>query len=193
MTNEEKAPIEKVDGGVSLSEKEIEADPEKKEISGKSVKEYSKLKISSPTFDKFKDFEGFGYSMKERGGTKDTDCSSLVCRMYGIDFKGVSSEDIYRGPTTKNRKENTSIDDMKDGDLIFIDSGETSFDKGRKIGIDHVGVIVKDSKDGTVYIAENADSEWLKGTGLSLMSDRLKSLREQNALKKYYTAELVKK
>lgn len=192
LPEEDKSPIQSKEGGVNLSKAEIKKDPKKAEISGKAVKEYSKLDINSKTFEKFKKFEGFGYSMSERGGVKDTDCSSLVCRMYGIDFKGVSSEDIYRGPTTKNKKENTPIKDLKDGDLIFLDTGETSFDKKRKLGIDHVGVIVKDSKTGTVYIAENANGEWLKGTGLSLLSDRLKSLKSQNALKKYYTAEVKK-
>ena len=159
----------------------------------RAVKDYSKLDIKSETFEKFKQFEGFGYSMQDRGGKNTSDCSSIVCRLFGIDYKGVTSEDIFRGPTTTDKKANTPLDELEDGMLIFFDTGGTSFDKHRKFGIDHVGIIIKDKETNKLYIGENADGEYLKGTGLSELTERMEQLKDSGTLKNYWTAKMKKK
>ncbi|GAH02651.1 unnamed protein product [marine sediment metagenome] len=93
---------------------------------------------------------------------------------------GVSAQDIYSGPTTKNNKEVTEsipafIKNAKDGQIIFMNADFTN-DKGKPQGIDHVGMIAVDKKTGNKYLVEVARNKTMDGAYISPLKERLDSL-----------------
>ena len=60
---------------------------------------------------------------------------------------------------------------MKEGDLVFMDTGVRSFDKGRKHGIDHVGLVVKNPNTGKMELHESVGGTGFKRTDLNSILD----------------------
>jgi cell wall-associated NlpC family hydrolase len=102
--------------------------------------------------EKMKDVK---YKMGAKGENNEYDCSGLVCKVLndnGVKVSGTSEQLITKAPTIVS-----SFDDIQVGDVIGIDTGERKHDKGRKLGIDHIGIVVE--KDGKLYFAESTSTK----------------------------------
>ena len=85
-----------------------------------------------------KQLEGMKYQMGAKGQNFKIDCSGLVCKIVGAPT--MTSEDV----TTKgkNFRPYQGEQDLREGTVVGFDFGPKKHDVGRKIGIDHTGVIL---------------------------------------------------
>jgi hypothetical protein len=92
------------------------------------------------------------------------DCSGGVCEVVkakGLDLGYADSESLFKKSDEKFGKFASFVEmipELREGDLIFLDSGPKKFDKGREYGIDHVGVVVKDN-DGSLKLFQFQSGE----------------------------------
>ncbi len=115
-------------------------------------------------------YKNVKYKMGAKGDDGNMDCSGIVCAILndnGIKASGTSEEIVANAPQKINASSITSINDFKEGDVIGVDTGSTSFDKGRKNGIDHVGIVVE--KDGRKYFVESRSG---KGYDMTPLEDK---------------------
>jgi cell wall-associated NlpC family hydrolase len=115
-------------------------------------------------------YKNVKYKIGAKGDDGNMDCSGIVCAILndnGIKASGTSEEIVANAPQKINASSITSINDFKEGDVIGVDTGATSFDKGRKNGIDHVGIVVE--KDGRKYFVE---SRLGKGYDMTPLEDK---------------------
>lgn len=115
-------------------------------------------------------YKNVKYEMGAKGKGGKMDCSGIVCAILndnGIKVSGTSEEIVFKAPQKINASSITSINDLKEGDVIGVDTGATSFDKGRKNGIDHVGIVVE--KDGRKYFVESRSG---KGYDMTPLEDK---------------------
>jgi len=90
------------------------------------------------------------------------DCSGAVCELLkadGINASG-TSENIYEKATEKFSGFSSFAEiagDLRHGDLLFEDTGDKTWDKGRKHGIDHVGMVIQ-GKDGNLMFFQSDSS-----------------------------------
>lgn len=115
-------------------------------------------------------YKNVKYKMGAKGDGGNMDCSGIVCAILndnGINVSGTSEEIVSKAPQKINASSITSINDLKEGDVIGVDTGATSFDKGRKNGIDHVGIVVE--KDGRKYFVESRSG---KGYDMTPLEDK---------------------
>ncbi len=54
------------------------------------------------------------------------------------------------------RDNDITMDNMRAGMVIGIDSGDRGWDAGRAMGIDHIGIVYRDTESGTLMFAESA-------------------------------------
>ncbi len=121
-----------------------------------------------------KQLEGTPYNLNWRTDKKPgIDCSGFVCEVAkaaGYKVSG-NSENILLSANnvfnTNTLQEKVSL--LQEGDVIAIDSGEKSFDKGRKYGVDHIGIIVQNN--GKLFLAESTLG---KGSILTPIEEGLK-------------------
>lgn len=126
-------------------------------------------------------YSNLTYDLNKRDGSA-INCSAFVEKVmtdtgYTIPKDDLSSQGIWANSKDKSQyKDWTKIpkDKLTEGTIIAFDSGEKGFDKGRKWGIDHIGVIVK--KDGKPYILESSGSK--KGVAMTPYEDRMKELND---------------
>lgn len=126
------------------------------------IYDFENSQIESDTLEAFKPLQGVDYSMDDRLEDGNADCSSGVCKVLGIDAKGVSSEGLYTSDHMTDRQTLTGMSDIKtldDGDVLFLDTGDKGWDSGRDYGIDHTAIIVVDAKTGSKYVAEVSANE----------------------------------
>lgn len=94
------------------------------------------------------------YQMGAKGAGGKTDCSGFVCSVLneqGFNVEG-TSESLYTNAPIKLG----DLAQYQAGDIIASDNGAYEHDKGRKIGIDHVGIVTEE--DGKLYLAESTSS-----------------------------------
>ena len=126
-------------------------------------------------------------------GSKDgnsIDCSGFTYKVLTDMGKNIPTNDLSSQGIWANSKEQKTYKDwksikqenLKEGMIIAFDTGDYEFDKNRKYGIDHIGVIVFDSK-GNPMIAESATSK--KGVAITPYAQRLEELGK--ILKTVYT------
>jgi cell wall-associated NlpC family hydrolase len=141
---------------------------------------------------KYKDTD---YKLYNRYGNS-MNCSSFVEKVltdagYNIPKNDLSSQGIWANTPTKSKsmyKDWTKIPDSKlqDGTIIAFDTGSHKFDKGRKWGIDHIGIIVRD-KNGEPFILETSSSR--NAPSLTPYKKRMaelsNSLKSENTKKGY--------
>jgi cell wall-associated NlpC family hydrolase len=109
-------------------------------------------------------------------GGGGVDCSGAVCKIVGL--PRTTSEGIL---THSNNFRMFSGDpsELTHGTVVGFDTGPTSFDGGRRYGIDHVGVVVKNPKTGKLEYKHSAGS-----TGFKTLSveDMLKKYKNSGAI-----------
>lgn len=130
------------------------------------------------------------YELGSKSGN-NIDCSAFVYKVltengYNVSTVDLSSQGLWA--TSSNQKTYSSGNknkvmtkeqlakvpkNLKPGTVIAFDTGQYEFDKNRKWGIDHIGVIVHDSK-GKAYIAESAQGK--EGVALTPLDKRLDEL-----------------
>lgn len=92
------------------------------------------------------------------------DCSGGVCEVLkakGLDLGYADSESLFKKSDERFGKFASFVEmipEIREGDLIFLDSGPKKFDKGREYGIDHVGVVVEDN-DGSLKLFQFQSGE----------------------------------
>lgn len=138
------------------------------------MRNFGSLNINSAYTEALKKYEGHSYSMKDRWGETSSDCSSFTCQLIGMtDNKFLTSEGMlksdklkYRGVLYDGYGYNSEVmESLQDGSVVFFDTGVYNWDSGRELGVDHVGVVLKDKDTGELYLAENSTN---KGGGPSI-------------------------
>jgi cell wall-associated NlpC family hydrolase len=122
--------------------------------------------------EKYKDVD---YSIGAKGKNNKMDCSGLVCAILndnGVKASGTSEDIVVNAPMKPTI---TKVSDFKVGDVIGIDSGKTSFDKGRKNGIDHIGIVIE--KDGKLFFTESRGS---KGFDMTPLDEKINKYQKAN-------------
>ena len=120
-----------------------------------------------------KQYEGTPY--KFAGTSKEgIDCSGYVCKVVGL--PRTSSEEIVRN-APNFRQFTGNPYDFKEGTVIGFDTGNTSFDDGRKYGMDHVGVIVRKPETGELLYTHSAGSTGVKTMTIPEMLRKYKNSR----------------
>ena len=99
--------------------------------------------------------QGMKYNLGSSGENNQIDCSGAVCKILNI--PRTTSEGILTGARGFG-KFTGNWNSLNEGDVLGFDTGSTSFDKGRKYGIDHVGTIVVDPKTGRKMFAHSSSS-----------------------------------
>ena len=107
--------------------------------------------IDSPTAKKFKEQvidKGYTYEMGAKGVDKEKsiDCSGAVCKVFDIKNPQANNSAQH----FHNKSNSVEEKELKDGDIITMNT------EGSKI--DHIGLIVIDSKTKEKYIAESSKS-----------------------------------
>lgn len=91
------------------------------------------------------------YKMGAKGENNQYDCSGFVCSVLkeqGITVGG-TSEQIYSEAPIKLGQ----FEPYKAGDIVAFDYGQKKHDKGRPLGIDHIGVVSEEN--GKLYLVES--------------------------------------
>jgi len=81
------------------------------------------------------------------------DCSGFVNKVLGTNL-GSSETTTVKG---KNFRQVSSLNvsDLKNGDVIGVDNGSTSFDGGRQYGIDHILIVIQNPSTNKLEIWES--------------------------------------
>lgn len=128
-------------------------------------------------------FQNAAYEFGDKDSTDSIDCSGFVAAVYeeiGITLNpgDLSSDGIWRNSTEKETYtdwETIPNDSLQPGTVIAFDTGEYSYDKRRKTGIDHIGIIVFDG-NGNPMIAESSGSK--DGVTLTPFKERMAELKK---------------
>lgn len=141
-------------------------------------------KSTDLSFDDGLSFEGsntdlYGAASKLEGlpykfganGNGGIDCSGAVCKIIGL--PRMTSEEIVTG--AKNFRPLSSPQDLKEGTVLGFDTGQKSFDKDRRYGIDHTGVIVKNPKTGQLEYKHSAGSTGFETLSIEQMLTKYKN------------------
>lgn len=86
-------------------------------------------------------------------GTYSVDCSGFVGFTLGL--SGGTSESQMAGSNNLTAVVTLNASTLQAGDVIGADHGQTSFDGGRKLGIDHIAVVIQDPATKALYLAES--------------------------------------
>jgi len=129
------------------------------------------------------------YNLGDKSGNS-IDCSGFVYKVLTDLNKSVPTDDLSSQGLWVNSKDHKTYtdwksikkSDLKEGMVIAFDTGDHGFDKNRKYGIDHIGIIVYNSQ-GEPMIAESATSK--NGVALTPYSERLAEMGD--VLEKVYT------
>ena len=105
------------------------------------------------------------YNLGDKSGNS-IDCSGFVYKVLTDLNKSVPTDDLSSQGLWVNSKDHKTYtdwksikkSDLKEGMVIAFDTGDHGFDKNRKYGIDHIGIIVYNSQ-GEPMIAESATSK----------------------------------
>jgi len=84
---------------------------------------------------------------------KTFDCSAFVSRVLGKS-RMTSEPLVVGGSNFRTLTNNLKASDLKEGDVIGTDNGPTSFDRGRRYGIDHILIVIKNPNSGQLEIWE---------------------------------------
>lgn len=112
-------------------------------------------------YDEAQKYKGLPYKFAGTG-EGGIDCSGYVCKVVGLP-RTTSEEIVKNAPNFRQFTGNTG--ELKEGTVIGFDTGHKSFDAGRKYGMDHVGVVVKNPYTGNLEYTHSAGS-----TGVATMS-----------------------
>lgn len=118
---------------------------------------------------------GVKYGFGDRSGNRRIDCSGFVFKAAEEGFEDLLTakgrrasasmlntysemqvDNVFKKTGTMLRDNEITVDTLKEGMIIGLDTGRKSWDKGRKRGIDHVVAVFKDSQTGKLMIAESA-------------------------------------
>lgn len=159
-----------------------------------NIKNFQDFDFSQDTieygFDKLiKKYQGYTYGFGSRGANNSIDCSGFVYKVLrGVGAEKVpftTSEGLWIGSTNRRTYESPEqIKDLQLGSIIAFDTGDSGFDRGRKYGIDHIGLVVKDGK-GLLYLAESTSSK--RGVVMTPLNERLAEIGRST--KKFFVGE----
>ena len=109
-------------------------------------------------------FNGYGYKVfnkQYKETDKVLDCSGFVTavlKQLGKTAYG-NSEELMINSNDFRQVDKFVYSDIKEGDVLGIDTGQHEFDKGRKLGIDHIVVVVFNMSTGKLQVAESTGSK----------------------------------
>lgn len=99
-------------------------------------------------------YKGMKYGFGSNGNGK-IDCSGYVCKVLNI--PRTTSESILTG--SSNFRKLTGNESLQEGSVVGFDLGSKSYDKGRKHGIDHVGVVIRNPDTGELELSESTSGK----------------------------------
>lgn len=122
---------------------------------------------------------------RTKQNAKGIDCSGAVCELLKVDGINASgtSENIYEKATEKFSGFESFAEiagDLRHGDLLFEDTGNKTWDKGRKNGIDHVGMVIQ-GKDGNLMFFQ---SDSARGVNIMPLSQAIEEF-DRKAVRRY--------
>jgi hypothetical protein len=122
---------------------------------------------------------------RTKKNAKGIDCSGAVCELLKVDGINASgtSENIYEKATEKFSGFESFAEiagDLRHGDLLFEDTGNKTWDKGRKHGIDHVGMVIQ-GKDGNLMFFQ---SDSARGVNIMPLSQAIEEF-DRKAVRRY--------
>lgn len=103
-------------------------------------------------------YKGYKYGLGSSGDGKKIDCSGFVSKVLQIAGVKVSRDTSENIMTRSNNFRQVPILTeamLVEGDVIGFDRGNYSFDKGRKYGIDHIAIVVRNYNTGKLELAES--------------------------------------
>ena len=124
-------------------------------------------------YETAQEYQGTPYKFKgvDKSGI---DCSGYVCKVVGL--PRTSSEEILKNSLNFRLFDGNPYD-FQEGTVVGFDTGPTSFDKGRKYGMDHVGVIIKNPNTGKLEYTHSAGSTGVKNMSIPEMLRKYKNAR----------------
>lgn len=117
--------------------------------------------MSDDLYSKAKSFAGFKYSMNpslNNDSARHVDCSRFASAVVGVPrdtSEGLYAKAVNNGTARDITGLTGASSGLKEGDMVFFDTGPRGFDKGRKYGIDHVAVVVKNPNTGKLELHES--------------------------------------
>lgn len=86
-------------------------------------------------------------------GTFSVDCAGFIAFVLGL--SGGTSESQMMGSNNLKAVVTLDASTLQAGDVVGADHGPTSFDGGRKLGIDHIAVVIQDPATKALYLGES--------------------------------------
>lgn len=100
-------------------------------------------------------YQGMKYGFGSAGKNNRIDCSGYVCRV--LDVPRTTSEAIMTGST--NFRRYSGEEELPEGTVVGFDMGPRGYDKHRDIGIDHVGIVIRDPNTGELQLSESVSGK----------------------------------
>lgn len=115
-------------------------------------------------------YKGYKYGLGSTGEGKKIDCSGFVSKVLqiaGVNVSRDTSENIMTRSNDFRLVLNLTESILREGDVVGFDRGSYSFDKGRKYGIDHIGIVVRNYNTGQLEFAESVSGAGVRFKPLS--------------------------
>jgi hypothetical protein len=188
------AEVKQIENAAQINIAKVEPAPEdSSSIKGEGIVDLLKTAIPNSTNQALlkttASIKNSKYNLGSKSGS-NIDCSAFAHKLltnsgYNVPTDDLSSQGIWANSQDKESYNNwgdVPIENLRPGTVIALDTGEYDFDKNRKWGIDHIGIIVHDDK-GRPMIAESAGSK--DGVAVTPWQDRMEELKETTT--KIYT------
>lgn len=115
-------------------------------------------------------YKGYKYGLGSNGAGGKIDCSAFVTKvlqMCGVKVSRDTSENLMTRSNNFRVVPRLEEGSLFEGDVIGFDTGRTSFDKGRKYGIDHIAIVVRNYNTGGLELAESVGKVGVRSRPLS--------------------------
>jgi hypothetical protein len=156
----------------------------------------SRLSVNIGVEEVVEDMEarGVSYGFGDKTGVSAIDCSGLITRALDHAFDttdsvtGISFDENDNSMLVTHsdgqvanvgrvsgvlRGDEVNIENLKEGMIIGLDTGDRGWDQGRTYGIDHVGIVYRDSETGEMKFAQSSSGGG--GVNIQNLDDYLES------------------
>lgn len=127
---------------------------------------------ASNLYEAAQQYKGMSYGFGSTGSGNKIDCSGYVCKVLNV--PRTTSEGLLTG--SSNFRQYSDKDSLTEGTVVGFDMGAKSYDKGRKHGIDHVAVVIKNPQTGQLELSESTSG---KGVISRPLNDALNNYKKR--------------
>jgi len=103
-------------------------------------------------------YAGYKYGLGSTGEGKKIDCSGFVSKVLqiaGVKVSRDTSENLMVRSNNFRQVYDLQESTLREGDVIGFDRKDYNFDKGRRYGIDHITIVVRNYNTGKLELAES--------------------------------------